>query len=93
MRLLQGIIVHEKMSTLLKMCKGRNPRPTCIFNASYAHTTHAQQTAFYVGWVQESHSLRNEAALQSGGTTADTSVSFARWQQGKQTVAEVDVVF
>ena len=26
------------------------------------------------------------------GTTADTSVSFARWQQGEQTVAEVGVV-
>ena len=42
------------------------------------------------GWVQESH--RQEAALQSGGATADTSVSFARWQQGEQTVGGVAVV-
>ena len=32
----------------------------------------------------ESQSLREEAALQTGDIAADTSVSFARWQQGKQ---------
>ena len=37
--------------------------------------------------------LRRRTDLQSGGgTAADTSVCFARWQQGEQTVAEVGVV-
>lgn len=34
-----------------------------------------------------SHNLRAEAALMSGATIADTSVSLARWKQGEQTVA------
>ena len=33
-----------------------------------------------------SHSLRREAALMSGGTAADTSVSHARRQPGEQAV-------
>jgi len=37
----------------------------------------------------ESHSLRKEAALKSG----DTSASLARRQQGEQTVAWVGFVF
>ncbi len=40
-----------------------------------------------------SSSLRKEAALESGGTTADTSVSLARWQLGEQAVAGVGIVF
>ena len=32
------------------------------------------------------------SALQSGGAAADTSVLFASWQQGEQTVAGVGVV-
>ena len=36
---------------------------------------------------------RYEAALWSGGTAADTCVSFARRLQGEQTVAAVDGVF
>ena len=31
--------------------------------------------------------LRSEAAVYSGGTAADTSVSAVRWQQDEQTVA------
>ena len=30
--------------------------------------------------------------LSSGGTTADTSVSLVRWQQGEQTAAGVGVI-
>ena len=45
------------------------------------------------GWNEPSHSLRQEAALWSGGTAADTSVSLARWQQGEQTVAGMGAVF
>ena len=30
---------------------------------------------------------RSEAAVQSAGTAADTSVSVVRWQQGEQTVS------
>ncbi len=45
------------------------------------------------GWVEESHSLRKEAALESGGTTVDTSVSLAKRQQGEQAAAGVCVVF
>ncbi len=41
----------------------------------------------YGGWVEESYSLRKGAALESGGVTADTSVSLARGQQGEQAVA------
>ena len=50
----------------------------------------------YNGWCSvedEFRGLGKEAAPQSGGTAADTSVSFARWQQGEQTVAGVGVVF
>ena len=36
--------------------------------------------------------LRNNAALQSGGFTAGTSVSFVRWQQVDQTVAATAAV-
>ncbi len=36
------------------------------------------------GYVEESHSLRKEAALQNVGTAADTSVSLTRQQWGKQ---------
>ena len=32
-------------------------------------------------------SQKNVAALLSGALTVDTSVSFARWQQGEQTMA------
>ena len=39
------------------------------------------------GWIQESLSLINEAALYSGVTTADTCVSVVRWQQGEQSVS------
>ncbi len=35
------------------------------------------------------NSLREEAALQSGGTAVDTSVSSPRWQLCEQTVAGV----
>lgn len=35
-------------------------------------------------WVEDSHSLRNEAAPWSGGAAAATSVSFVK-QQGEQT--------
>ncbi len=38
----------------------------------------------YRGWVEKSHSLRKEAALESGGMTANTSVSLARQQQSEQ---------
>ena len=31
--------------------------------------------------------------MYSGGMAADTSISFARWQWGEQTVAVVGVVF
>ncbi len=40
-----------------------------------------------------SHSVRKEAALDSGGTITDTSVSLARRQQGEQAVAVVGIVF
>ena len=40
----------------------------------------------------ECHSLENQAALHSGGMAANTSVSFARWQQGEWTVTGVGVV-
>lgn len=39
------------------------------------------------------HILREEAALWSAGTTADTPVSFAGWQRGEQTVAGLAAVF
>ncbi len=45
------------------------------------------------GGAEESHSLRREAVLEAGGATADTSVSFARWQQGEQAVSGVGMVF
>ena len=45
------------------------------------------------GWIKKSRSLREEAALQSGGTAANTSVSFVRRQQGEQAVAVVGLVF
>ncbi len=45
------------------------------------------------GKFEKSHSLKKEAALESGGTAADTSVLLARWQQGKQAVAGMVVVF
>ena len=50
------------------------------------------------GWVQQSHSLRKEAAIQiqiqnTLVIAADTSVSFARWQPGEQTVDGLGVVF
>lgn len=31
------------------------------------------------GWVQEAHSLRKEADLESGGMAADTSMLLNRW--------------
>ena len=34
-----------------------------------------------------------EAALQSAVTSVDTSVYFARWQQGEQAVVGLGVVF
>ena len=37
--------------------------------------------------IESSYSLENKAPLQSGGTALDSSVSFARWHQGEQTVA------
>ena len=51
-----------------------------------------------IDWLIETNcrqikSLREEAALQSGGTTADTSVSPNWWQQGEQAVAGVAIVF
>ena len=36
-----------------------------------------------------SHCLKSEAAVKSGGTAVDTSVSVVRRQQGKQTVAVI----
>ncbi len=39
------------------------------------------------------HSLRKEAALEFGGTRADTSVLLARRRQGEQAVAMVGIVF
>lgn len=39
----------------------------------------------------ESHGLWIEAALWSGGPAADTSGSFAGWQQSEQIVAVVGV--
>ncbi len=41
----------------------------------------------YGGYIEEPHSLRKEAVLESGGMAADTSVSLAKWQQGEQAVA------
>lgn len=38
-----------------------------------------------------SRSLGKEAARQSGGKIAHTSVSFVRWQRGEQTVAGVGI--
>lgn len=38
-------------------------------------------------------SPRTEAALQSGGTLLEISVSFHRQQQGEQAATEVGVVF
>ncbi len=45
------------------------------------------------GWVEDSRSLRKEAALESGGMAVDTSVSLARRQQGEQAVAGMGIVF
>lgn len=39
------------------------------------------------------YSLKKEAALWSGGSAADTSVSVARQQQGEQAVTAVGVAF
>ena len=41
------------------------------------------------GWI----SLREDAALQSGDTATDTSISLVRWQQGEEAVAGVGTVF
>ncbi len=45
------------------------------------------------GWIKKSHSPRKEAALESGGTTADACVLLARRQQGEQAVAGMGIVF
>lgn len=45
------------------------------------------------GWTEEPHSLRKEAALQSGGTAADAPVLLARRQEGQRTAVGTDIVF
>lgn len=45
------------------------------------------------GQVHKFRRLRKEAALESRGTPADTSVSLVRVQQGEQTAAGMTVVF
>lgn len=44
-------------------------------------------------YILVSYSLRKEAALKCVGTTADTFVTLARWQQGEQAVVEVGFDF
>ena len=57
---------------------------------------HNRKKSLFFYFIQSSaeDELRsqNSSALYSGVTAADTSVSFARWQQGEQTVAGVGVV-
>lgn len=59
----------------------------------YEHSQNIQKIVHrknYKQWtVDESYSLRSEAALQSDCMAADTSVSVVRWQQGEQAVAWV----
>lgn len=43
---------------------------------------------YHIELFNKSHSLRKEAVSWSGGTAVDTSISFARRQQGSQTVAQ-----
>ncbi len=56
------------------------------------HPTQKNPTTVIYGGVRR-RSLRKEAASKSDDTTADTSVSLARWQQGEQAVACVGIVF
>ncbi len=44
------------------------------------------------GWIEKSPSLKEEAAFESGGTTADTSALLARRQQDEQAVGGVGIV-
>lgn len=46
-----------------------------------------QEKILFLWWSVEDEFESEEAALQSGYTAADTSVSLVRWQQGEQTAA------
>ena len=62
------------------------------------HRNNKNKANDFIEWsggrqIEESGGPGDEALPLSGGTLADTSVYFARWQQGEQTVAGVGVVF
>ena len=68
------------------------------FESQLHHRNSKNKANNFIEWSggrqsEESHSLGHEALPSSGGTLADTSVYFARWQQGEQTVPGLCVVF